>query len=129
MCFEDICEENETARLFFSAVLQKKAVQEKPLCSAQAAFRVSILLLPGIHIGRAESGTSLLQMSKRLFSAPAKAHMHLLIPSMAEVELLYALRAQKTASLEQMLSRVTDIAKGAALMTGTKVDDRMEPDR
>lgn len=68
-------------------------------------------------------------MSKRLFSAPAKAHMQLLIPSMAEVELLYALRAQKTASLEQMLSRVTDIAKGAALMTGTKVDDRMETDR
>ena len=55
--------------------------------------------------------------------------MHLLIPSMAEVELLYALRAQKTASLKQMLSRVTDIAKGAALMTGTKVDDRMETDR
>ena len=40
----------------------------------------------------------------------------------AHAELLYALRAQKTASLEQLLSRVTDIAKGAALMTGTKVD-------
>lgn len=40
----------------------------------------------------------------------------------AHAELLYALRAQKTTDLEQLLSRVTDIANGAALMTETKMD-------
>ncbi|MDY4969711.1 MAG: amidohydrolase [Lachnospiraceae bacterium] len=40
----------------------------------------------------------------------------------AHAELLYALRAEKSENLKDVLSRVSDIAKGAALMTGTRVD-------
>lgn len=40
----------------------------------------------------------------------------------AHAELLYALRAGKFEDLEMLLKRVSDIARGAALMTGTRVD-------
>lgn len=40
----------------------------------------------------------------------------------AHAELLYALRASEFDVLKKLLSRVTDIAKGAALMTGTAVE-------
>lgn len=40
----------------------------------------------------------------------------------AHAALLYALRAKKADDLKDLLSRVTDVARGAALMTGTQVE-------
>lgn len=43
----------------------------------------------------------------------------------AAATLLYALRAPKSAYVAELYERVSDVAKGAALMTGTKVDFRI----
>ena len=39
--------------------------------------------------------------------------------------LLYALRAPKASYVKELIERVSDVARGAALMTGTKVDIRV----
>lgn len=44
----------------------------------------------------------------------------------AEAEVLYLIRAPKNAQVQEIYERVNDIARGAALMTGTKVEIRME---
>ena len=40
----------------------------------------------------------------------------------AEAEVLYLIRAPKTPQVQEIYERVCDIAKGAALMTGTEVE-------
>lgn len=40
----------------------------------------------------------------------------------AEASILYALRAPKQSQVKELIERVSDVARGAALMTGTRVD-------